>query len=253
MAWTARDALRYVYPILTQYWATHALGNETFLSMINMAMLDIWTHRWHRRTRQHWKDNFTSLEDTPYRLITTWPIRDIDRFYTWEMIKRDWFKENILCTDCDIPQWYCAPCSPCWCNGCKPLDLYEVLPQNELCPWEYAITWSDFEWMWWFAWQIIRVFPKSPVDSLRVTYYREFKPVETFDDKMPIPLSFASVLAKLMAFYVLWRYWQFRIWEENNMFQFARQQLDELYEADQQNPKKMDLWNLHELYNNSYQ
>lgn len=252
MSWTARDALQYVYPILTQYGANHALGNETFLHMLNIGLAFIRSHKWYRRTWQHRKDNFTSLQDNPYRLITTRPIRDIDNFYCGEMLRRDGFKENILCTDCDIPQWYCAPCTPCGCKWCKPMDVKEVLPSSELCPWEYAITWSNFEGMWWFWWQIIRILPKNEVDSLWVTYYREFSPVKSFDDQMPIPISFMHVLAEIMSAYTMWRYWQFRIGEDNNFFTLARIQLDELFEADQQNPREINLTTSDSLYNLSY-
>lgn len=248
----ARDAAKLIYPIMTQYWVTHAVWVDSLLEVINMAMNDIRIYKWYNWTWQHWKDNFTSLQDNPYRIITTRPIREVDGFYCWEMLRRDWFKENILCSDCDIPQWVCAPCTPCACKNCEKLDLCEILPQNEICPWTYAITWSEYEGMGWFSWQIIRVSTHKPVDSLRVTYRREFSPVESFDDDMPIPRSFGTIMAKLASYYIMWRYGQFRPWEENNLLNYAQQQLEHMREADQKWPKVMDFKEANNYFNSVY-
>lgn len=241
MAITARDMLKRAYPFLWQYWATHAIWSDNFLSLLNMALDMIRVYRWREWSWSHWKDNFTSLQDDPYRLVTTHPVKRVHSFYSWTMIKRDWFEENTLC-DCDIPQDVNTPCTLCNCNGCKPLKLELASPQSQLCPWYYQVSWWEYEWMWWLFWRIIRVKMHNKLSDsewLWVTYVRSNPTIEKFDDIVPIPTAFATPVAMYIAVLALPRYGQFRWWEELNLFQIANNHLNDLQEADKNFPQKM--------------
>ena len=209
MNFKARDALRFLWPFIWQYWAIYSFWTDNFLYLLNTCVELIYGENWFLRSRWHTKEAYTNLTpdaDWVITLITTYPIVEVDKFWFWQMLPMSW-----VASACDCPTPTPDPCGPYiptnWCcsSACNCIwweDLWyvKVLPQNKLQPWQFQIAWGDMPWMWGLSWRIIKVKPMQTLTWLRVTYYRWPNFITDFDQKVPLPQSWvATVLPLLMA------------------------------------------------------
>jgi hypothetical protein len=238
-----RDAIDLFFAIIGQQGANHAIWTKYILVLAQASLCHIWSYKWYDWTRQHWKDSFLTVEWETIKLVTSHPIKRVDKFYEWVMKPRDWvvYNPQSFCEECPWEWVVCVPCS-CDSDPCKDLDIKYAHPQDLLCPWFYQVSGSEYQWMGWLGWSIIRVKLHKKVDNLWVTYYRDVPKIKKFDDKFPLPMQFFVPFAYYMSFIALWRYWQFRNWEEVTFLQIANQMLDDLKEKDNEAPKEMIIW-----------
>lgn len=212
MNFTARDALRFVWPFIWQYWAIYSFWTDNFLYLLNTCIELLYAENGYLWTWQHIKEAYTNLTadwEWAISLLTKYPIRTVDKFFTWRMVPMPW-----VATACDCPPepenpctytyawWSCICCTSC-CASCTndcPLEFTQILPHNKLSAWEYQIPWWDLPWMWGLNWRIIRLKPSATLQWLWVTYYRWPNFIKSFDDLVPLPQSrVATVLPLLMA------------------------------------------------------
>ena len=215
MNFKARDALRFVWPHIWQYWAIYSYWTDNFLYLLNTCVEMVYWENWFLWSWEHIKEAFTNYTpdaDWVITLITTYPIVEIDKFRTGKMTPINWVASACDCPQpvpnpCPetVPQHHCCGCHSCYCE-CTNWEEHtytKVLPQNKLCSGEYQVSGWDNPWMWWLSWRIIKVKPHCNTAWLRVTYYRGPNFIKTFDDIVPLPQSrVATVLPFLMASFV---------------------------------------------------
>jgi len=240
MALTLKDWLDYVYPILAQHWATRAIWSKHFLHVANHALNVIYNYQWYIRSWQHVKDVFISHSDSKHkwRLATRRPVERVDRFYTSTRSDVEWKIDVCECPE--IPDDITCY-SKCWCDPtCTAINMNRRLPQNELCAWEYKVSWSDQLWMWWLNWSIISAYVQSPTEVLRVSYYKWLKLLKSFDEVLPIPDSFLTAWAYFIAWIIVPSYWVMMQQQELNFMSMWRKELDSLRMHDNNFPDKVE-------------
>lgn len=239
--YNVRDFLQFVRPLVNQYGATHAIGTKSFLFSVNHALNMLYNYQGYPWTWQHTKDDFTNLSGDPLKLITSYPILFVDKFYTGKMQPIDW-----AATACDCPEPEPDPCGPyimpcvCACDWCEELKWMKVLPQNKLCGGQYQVSSSLIPGMGWLNGRLIKVKPDRTISGLWVTYFRGVRHVKTFDDIIDIPDNFMTALSYFVAAQVIGNYAQFRNGDDVNYLTLARQELDSLKKHDNIFPSKME-------------
>lgn len=247
MAYTVRDALRFVYPLIWQHGATRAVWANNFLVMTNHALNMIYNYNWYIWSWQHTKDLFIipNEDQLALRLVTSKPINTIDKFYTsnWTDIEQEF--KPCKCTF-DLPDVVCW--SSCECDvPCNPLKLTKIRPQNNLCSWEYKIAWSEIAWQWWLQGRIIQVLLEKKVKQLWVSYWKWPVHVKSFDDIIPLPDNFMTAFAYFIAGMIVPMYWTMMQQQDLTFTSIARKQLDELKMADNDFPPKVEFDNTYPI------
>jgi hypothetical protein len=242
-----RDAIDWFFAIVGQMWSTHAIWQKYILTLAQMALYQMRSYKGYNWTWQHRKDSFITVQWETVKLVTTHPVVKVDKFYWWTMKPRDWVILNpqSFCEACPTEWAICIPCS-CECLSCSDLWMKYANPQDDLCPWFFQISGSEYQGMWGLNGKIIRAKLNRPVEALWVTYYRWAPKLQSFDDKFPLPEQFMLPFCYFMAFIALGRYWQFRAWEEVNFLQVANTIMDDLKELSYNAPSwiQFDNWDL---------
>ena len=235
MAYTARDALKFAYPLLSQHGATRAIWGNSFFYSLNTAINFIYSYNGYIRSRQHVKDAFVITGKKHMKLITRWPVATVDKFFLSQWKDVDGTIRPCDCAD-DLPDdTYTCPCEiPCNWPECQPIKMRRVLPQNVLCENEYQVSWSEIKWMWGLDWRIIKVnlADVTNVNSLFVTYYRGPKHITGRDDIVPIPDSFMHILWYIIAAHTVPLYGIMMAQQDLNYRSIARKELDFMKMAD---------------------
>jgi len=236
MAYSVRDALKFTYVLVSQHWASRAIGSNNFLFALNSALNMVYNYNGYIRTRQHRKAMFTNVTTSIVRLITDSPINTIDKFWTSQWSDMEWTVEPCTCPDLeDDIRCECQ----CTCGyECKPLQLTHILPQNRLCPNEYQIAGSEIRGMWGLGWRIVRAKLSCPTDVLWMTYYAAPKHCTSFDDIVPLPDMFMTALSYFVAAQIVPLYGIMMQQQDLNFLTLARKELDSLKMADNIFPQK---------------
>ena len=245
MNFTARDALKFARPFIWQYWSIYAFWTDSFLFILNTCIEMIYAENWYIWTWQHTKESYTNLVsdgDWAVTLLTKYPIKTIDRFYTWKMTPLQWV---ATACDCPVPEpdpcnytwawdcWCCCRSSACCCTDGQELDISQILPQNKLWCWDYQISTWDLPGMWGLSWRAIKFKPNGNISGLRVTYYRWPNSIKTFDDIVPLPQSrVATVLPLLISTFV-------NIDRSGFFYQLYAKKIEDLKKEDNVFPKKV--------------
>jgi len=206
--YTAKDVLWFAYMLISQHWATAWIWANNFLFALNSALNQIYNYWWYMRSRQHFKDSFTTNWSQMVTLVSRHPIQTVDKFWTWPRTDVDWAITPWWCNCPQLPnlEWSCW-CS-CWCTvECKPLWMNKIMPQNQLCPWDYQISWSEIKWMWWMDGRIVKAYLPCNVNRVWMTYYRWPKHITNFDEVVPLPDSFVHILWRMIAWILVPLYW----------------------------------------------
>lgn len=251
MAYTVRQLLQSAYPILGKHWSTFAMWSNSFLELTNSILEQIYNYGWYIRSWQHYREAFTNLQwvpavpapnNNPLQLVTSYPIWKIDKFWTGKMLP---VVGQLTFCDCPVPEPdpcgpYIPACTNCFCETCSPEDWKEVLPNNQLCHWQYQVGWSTIKGMGWLNGTVIRVKPNKQVTALWVTYFRYFNEVKSFDDIVLLPRWFRMAFIYAIASLVVWSwYGQFRQWQDVNYYQQFITEMDRLKAADNIFPKDL--------------
>ncbi len=230
--YTLREWLKFAYPLIWQAGATASIGTEQFLATANSALNMVYNYLWYDRSWQHEKALFklSSEDRTQRKLLTKHPVKKIDKFFSTRWV--DVEKWATACNmDCDLkdPELLCQyDCGECLVS-CSPMEMAWVLPNNQLCVWQYQIWWWNFvPELWWQQWKIIRASLPKWVDTFWVTYFRWVEHMKSFDDIIPLPDSFITARAYFMAWYVVPLYWIMMQQQDLNYMSLARKELDSL-------------------------
>lgn len=245
MAYTVKDAFHFSYTLLWAHWLSRLVGPHNFMYLINQAVAMIYNYWWYMWSWTHRKDLFNMNKQSQWVLLSRWPVREIDKFRTWDWTDVDKYDPDACEWACNmnLPDKIIKPCCECNCiKPCKPLDLQQILPQNQLCAWQYQISWSPVFGMWWMDWRIVKVdlWDKDP-ELLRMTYFCWPLKLETFDDIVPLPDSFMHIVWWIIAALVVPPRWAARSQEDLNYYSLYRKELDSLKAADNMYPKKVEL------------
>ncbi len=239
MSYTVRDALKFVYPIVWQHWATRAVGANQFIFAANHALNMIYNYQWFIWSWQHMKDIFILPSGNPQalRLVTRQPINTVDKFFSsnWNDIEN-----SLRPCECefdieDVVCWTGCDCEP----ACTPVKLKKIRPQNSLCAGEFKVAWSELAGAGWLNGRIIHVYLQHPVEQLRVTYWRGVKHVTTFDEIVPLPDSFMTAFGYFIASIIVPMYGIMMQQQDLTYSSLARKQLDELKMADNDFPPEV--------------
>lgn len=249
--YTVKDFLHFVYPLVWQNGVTRLLWWDDLYFMINQAVAEIYNfqpekadHRFHW-SWTHRKDVFRMSQEKAgmWVCFTRWPVRMIDEF--WTSKRNDVYKLQIDKCYCDmnLPEAYIKSCDCCDCCElpCEPLELTQIRPQANLCPWTYQIAWSFVDGMWWLDWRILRVNAKECIDTLRVTYYCWPLKVSKPDDQIPLPDSFMHIAAKIIAANVMPMNWESRQQDDLQYYSTVRRELECLVKQDPEFPKFVNM------------
>lgn len=234
--YTLREWLKFAYPLIWQAWATASIGTEQFLATANSALNMIYNYQWYDWSWQHTKALFhlSSPDKTQWKLLTKYPVKKVDKFYStrWQDVESCASACNI---DCDIkdPELVCEMnCWDCIAN-CSNLEMVWILPNDQLCVWQYQIWGGNFfTELWWQQWKIIRASLKKWVDTLWLTYFRWVDHLKSFDDIIPLPDSYMTARAYFLAWYVVPLYWIMMQQQDLNYHSIARKELDSLKMGD---------------------
>ena len=241
--YTVRDAFKFCYPLIWQAWASYAVWPNQFLYLMNHAINMIYNYEGMHWTRQHRKDLFNMNWQSQGALLSRRPVRKIDKFRTawWKDIDKIWL-DSCYC-NMNLPDKVIWACCECSCPlPCKPLDLMEILPQNNLCANSYQISWSYVPGMWGLDWRIVKVDTgNTPINDLRMTYFCGPIKMEKFDDIVPLPDSFMHVLWWIIAALVIPMTGAWRQQEDLSYYKLYRNELDYLRKHDTIVPESIDV------------
>jgi len=227
-----RDWLKLVYALVWQTWSTSAIWmDDQFIFIANSALNMIYNYQWFKRSWQHTKElfNLSNSQRVSWKLLTQHPIRTVDKFFVSKRI--DVEKSATACDiNCDLEDVECPfECDPCSPVSCRPIELSWILPNDNLCPWQYQVWWWNFvSELWWIQWSIIRVYLEIPVDTLWVTYFRWVKHMKSYDDIIPLPDSFITARAYFVAWHIVPMYGIMMQQQDLNYMSLARKELDSL-------------------------
>lgn len=234
--YTVKEAFNFTYFLLWQQGLSRLVWPHNFMYLINWAVSMVYNYNWHTRSWSHRKDLFNLNKQWQWVLLSRWPIRTVDKFWTWDWTDVDFLKEDACEWACNmnLPDKTIRPCCECNCTKpCKPLDLKQIHPQNQLCAWQYQISWSFVPWMGWFDWRLVKVdlWNVQP-ELLWMTYYCWPIKLEKYDDIVPLPDSFMPVLWWIIAALVVPPRWAARQQEDLNYYSLYRKELDYLKALD---------------------
>ncbi len=245
MAYTVREAFHFATTALGSHGLSRLVGPNNFMYLINQAVNMVYNYNWYTWTWTHRKDLFDLKKWSLWVLLSRWPVRTIDKFRTWKRTDVDKLQEDECERACklELPDWVIKPCCECNCIApCKPLDLKEIQPQNQLCAWQYQISWSYIPWMWWMDWRIVKVnLWNIEPELLWMTYYCWPVKLETYDDIVPLPDSFIHVLWWIIAALVVPPRWAARSQEDLSYYSLYRKELEYLKALDNIYPKEVNL------------
>ena len=82
------------------------------------------------------------------KLITTYPVQTVDKFYTGQWVDMDSTAQACACED-NLPDDE-EICCACDCDfsclpNCRQLDMKRILPNNQLCQNEYQVSGSEIK------------------------------------------------------------------------------------------------------------
>jgi hypothetical protein len=188
MAVTARQVYQMTYPLLTKHGVSELLPPESFLMLLNWAIAYIYNYNGYRRSWQHVKEGFIDkLGKNSRRLVTRYPVREVDKFRTGGYRDMDYEGDLCYCQEgfvppekCDHCTTFCTSCcDPCCLSVreslfqyCDQLLLDKILPGNKLHCGQFQISGSDVKDMGGFDGRIISLITNQPVKDLWVTYFR---------------------------------------------------------------------------------
>lgn len=232
--YTVKQLMSMTRPLINQHGASYAVWPNNFIHLVNMAVSMIYDYEGMHRSRQHRKDLFNMNKEHQWALFSRWPVRKIDKFRwgNWKDVDKVGI-DNCFC-NMNLPDKVIPACCNCNCtHECQPIDLQEILPQNQLCGMQYQISWSAIAWMWGMDWRIIKVdLWNLEVDDLRVTYFCWPVKLEKFDDIVPLPDTYMQVAVWIIAALVLPMYGVARQQEDLTYYSLYRKELDYLRKHD---------------------
>lgn len=244
MAYTARDFLEFIYPIIWQQWSTRAVGSRWFLRIINMALDELYGYKWFSWSWQHRADAFTfRSSDQPLTVRTRYPIRSMDKFWTGNFVGPvNWIVWSGICDDCAwLAGWpVYEPCDNYCCSNCQQIIFKEKRAHNKLCAGEYSIDRSTVMDMWGAGgWRHISLLAPW-IEQIYVTYFCGVMHLKSYEDIIPLPDCFMRILAMLVCAYIIPHYGQSMQWQETSYRIEAQKNLEWEKENDKMSPDTLD-------------
>ena len=241
--YSVKEFLQLVYPIIGSHGVSYAVWPNNIIHLVNMWLNMIYNYEWMHWSWEHRKDLFNMNEARQWALLSRWPVRKIDKFWWWQWTDVDKVWLDKCYCNMNLPEKVITPCCVCDCvTPCQPLDLKQILPQNNLCPWTYQISWSFIAWMWWLDWRIVKVdLWNQVVNDLWMSYFCGPVKMEKFSDIIPLPDSFIHVLAWIVWASVIPQQWIARQQEDLTYYSLYRKELDYLRKQDTIVPETLEL------------
>lgn len=248
--YVVKDFLHFLYPLIWQNWVTRLAWSDDLYFLTNQAINEIYNfqpekadHRFHW-SWTHRKDLFHMSADKKWMWVcfTRRPVRMVDEFWTSKRNDVYDLQEDKCYCDMNLPEdtWIIKSCA-CDCDcfaPCESLELKQIRPHANLCPWTFQIAWWFTKWMWWLDWQIVRVNTWINQDIwLWMTYYCWPTKVSKPDDQVPIPDSFMHLAAKIIAANCMPMTWEQREQDDLQYYSTFRREMECLVKQDPEFPK----------------
>lgn len=248
--YVVKDFLHFLYPLIWQNWVTRLAWSDDLYFLTNQAINEIYNfqpekadHRFHW-SWTHRKDLFHMSADKKWMWVcfTRRPVRMVDEFWTSKRNDVYDLQEDKCYCDMNLPEdtWIIKSCA-CECDcfaPCESLELKQIRPHANLCPWTFQIAWWFTKWMWWLDWQIVRVNTWINQDIwLWMTYYCWPTKVSKPDDQVPIPDSFMHLAAKIIAANCMPMTWEQREQDDLQYYSTFRREMECLVKQDPEFPK----------------
>lgn len=248
--YVVKDFLHFLYPLIWQNWVTRLAWSDDLYFLTNQAINEIYNFQPERADhRFHWswthrKDLFHMSEDKKWMWVcfTRRPVRMVDEFWTSKRNDVYDLQEDKCYCDMNLPEdtWIIKSCA-CDCDcfaPCEPIELKQIRPHANLCPWTFQIAWWFTKWMWWLDWQIVRVNTWLNQDVwLWMTYYCWPTKVSKPNDQVPIPDSFMHLAAKIIAANCMPMTWEQREQDDLQYYSTFRREMECLVKQDPEFPK----------------
>lgn len=248
--YVVKDFLHFLYPLIWQNWVTRLAWSDDLYFLTNQAINEIYNfqpekadHRFHW-SWTHRKDLFHMSADKKWMWVcfTRRPVRMVDEFWTSKRNDVYDLQEDKCYCDMNLPEdtWIIKSCA-CECDcfvPCESIELKQIRPHANLCPWTFQIAWWFTKWMWWLDWQIVRVNTWINQDIwLWMTYYCWPTKVSKPDDQVPIPDSFMHLAAKIIAANCMPMTWEQREQDDLQYYSTFRREMECLVKQDPEFPK----------------
>lgn len=248
--YVVKDFLHFLYPLIWQNWVTRLAWSDDLYFLTNQAINEIYNfqpekadHRFHW-SWTHRKDLFHMSADKKWMWVcfTRRPVRMVDEFWTSKRNDVYDLQEDKCYCDMNLPEdtWIIKSCA-CECDcfaPCESLELKQIRPHANLCPWTFQIAWWFTKWMWWLDWQIVRVNTWINQDIwLWMTYYCWPTKVSKPNDQVPIPDSFMHLAAKIIAANCMPMTWEQREQDDLQYYSTFRREMECLVKQDPEFPK----------------
>lgn len=238
--YTLRQALHFLYPRVSQYGASKAIGSQSsYIFAANDCIDYIYSYGWYKRSWLSYREPFVVTWSSILYLKTTYWISSINNFYTSQFASiHSWWSCNCACDDpCSVI--LTPACNKCICSwDCMPISLTEKMPHEDLCPGSYRIESSSITWMWWLDGNVIAIMLPSwmNISNLWVSYIRTPTHIRSYDDILFMPDRYMGIFWLLMAELIAPHYWQFMQWAENQYKQKADERLQHMKMLDSHVP-----------------
>lgn len=241
--YTVKQLMDITYPMIGQAWVSYAVWRNNFIHLVNHAINMVYNYEGMHWSWQHRKDLFNMNKQSQWALFSRWPVRKIDKFWAGNWTDVDKVGIDPCFCNMNLPDKVIPACCDCYCTTpCQPLNLVQVLPQNQLCAGQYQVSGWGIAGMWGTDQRIIKVdLGGLQVDDLWVTYFCGPVKMEKFSDIIPVPDSFIHVLAWIIAATVVPMQGIARQQEDLTYFSLYRKELDYLRKHDTIVPEEIQI------------
>lgn len=155
---SVKELLDSTYVLLGQHGASYAVGPKNFIHLVNQAVSMVYNYEGMHWSWQHRKDLFNMNGKSQGALFARWPVRKVDKFWAGNWTDVDKVGIDKCFCNMNLPDNVIPACGECQCTvPCQPLNLTQILPQNQLCAGQYQISGGAVAGMGGFDQRIIKV------------------------------------------------------------------------------------------------